>query len=84
MKYRTLGKTGIRISELFLGAMIFGDERPDEACNGRSRDVPHAGHLCRTRNTPDLWRIGGGVDRVRVGQVAPGRKAKNRVRTRRR
>jgi hypothetical protein len=52
MKYRTLGKTGIRIFELFLGAMTFGDERPEEACNGRSREVPHAGHLCRTRNTP--------------------------------
>ena len=26
MNYRTLGKTGIRISELFLGAMTFGEQ----------------------------------------------------------
>ena len=26
MEYRTLGKTGIRISELFLGAMTFGEQ----------------------------------------------------------
>jgi hypothetical protein len=35
---------------------------------------PEANAEALTRDTPDLWRIGGGVGRVRVGRIAPGRK----------
>ena len=69
MKYRTLGKTGIRISELFLGAMTFGEQGGVGAPLAECRSMLDA-YLEGGRNVIDTainyW---GGLSEEFVGEI---------------
>ena len=56
MRYRLLGRTGLRVSELCLGAMVFGDQRgrwgasPEEAARIVQRYAEAGGNFIDTAN----------------------------------
>jgi aryl-alcohol dehydrogenase-like predicted oxidoreductase len=56
MRYRLLGRTGLRVSELCLGAMVFGDRRgswgasPEEARSIVKRFAQAGGNFIDTAN----------------------------------
>ena len=48
MRYRLFGPTGLRVSELFLGAMTFGEQGgvgapPEECARSHGRNDPPSG-----------------------------------------
>lgn len=70
MRYRLLGRTGLRVSELCLGAMVFGDRRgswgasPDEAAAIVHRYAEAGGNFIDTANN----YAGGESERI-VGEL---------------
>lgn len=70
MRYKLLGRTGLRVSELCLGAMIFGDRRggwgtsKDEAARMVERFAEAGGNLVDTAN----YYAGGASERI-VGEL---------------
>ena len=70
MRYKLLGRTGLRVSELCLGAMIFGDRRggwgtsKDEAARIVERFAEAGGNLVDTAN----YYAGGASERI-VGEL---------------
>jgi aryl-alcohol dehydrogenase-like predicted oxidoreductase len=70
MRYKLLGRTGLRVSELCLGAMIFGDRRggwgtsKDEAARIVERFAEAGGNLVDTANS----YAGGASERI-VGEL---------------
>ena len=60
MKYRLLGRSGLRVSQLFLGAMIFGDDRGWGADRDESRRMIAALQARYAGETVvKLWRYWG-------------------------
>jgi aryl-alcohol dehydrogenase-like predicted oxidoreductase len=70
MRYRLLGRTGLRVSELCLGAMVFGDRRgswgasPEEAGSIVNRYAQAGGNFIDTAN----HYAGGESERI-VGEL---------------
>ena len=50
MKYRLLGRTGVKVSELCLGTMTFGDNFPEHRRRRSGRREPDGGALSGSRN----------------------------------
>ena len=73
MRYKLLGRTGLRVSELCLGAMIFGDRRggwgasKDEAARIVARFADAGGNFVDTANA----YAGGESERI-VGELVAG------------
>lgn len=75
MRYQLLGRTGLRVSELCLGAMVFGDTRGswgasrDEALGAMSMFADNGGNFIDTANN-----YAGGESERLVGEfIAPNR-----------
>lgn len=55
MRYRLLGRTGLRVSELCLGAMVFGDQRGwKERADRRSANLGTDPSKCRFGRAVDF------------------------------
>ena len=76
MEYRTLGKTGIRISELFLGAMTFGEQGGVGAPLAECRSMLDA-YLDAAGNVIDTAiNYRGGLSEEIVGEILDHRRAR--------
>jgi aryl-alcohol dehydrogenase-like predicted oxidoreductase len=73
MRYRLLGRTGLRISELFLGAMSFGEGRggasPEESARILDLYADAGGNVI---DTADVYR--GGQSETILGELLEGRR----------
>jgi aryl-alcohol dehydrogenase-like predicted oxidoreductase len=75
MRYRLLGRTGLRVSELCLGAMVFGDRRgswgasPEEARSIVKRFAQAGGNFIDTAN----HYAGGESERIVGDLIRPDR-----------
>lgn len=71
MEIRNLGRTGLRVTEVCLGTMTFG-QQCDEATSFRIMDVADDAGV-RFFDTADVYPLGGGADRRGVTEEIVGR-----------
>ncbi|MFC7649958.1 hypothetical protein ACFQX6_63710 [Streptosporangium lutulentum] len=61
MRYRLLGRTGLRVSEVFLGAMTFGEEQIGASPQEARRILDLYGEAAETSSTPRTSTPAGGA-----------------------
>jgi aryl-alcohol dehydrogenase-like predicted oxidoreductase len=76
MKIKRLGRTGLKVSEICLGTMTFGNQADEQAAFAIMDIADHAG--VNFVDTADVYPLGGGLERVGTTETIVGNWLKQR------